>query len=121
MDLGTMTRKLTALRYRSKQDFIEDLNLIWENCLRFNVDSNYGLRWKALFMREQTEKLVPIIPNIIIRDRAEIEAEERRLHNNDIDMDEDEDMDENENSDDEPIIHPRKRRAPAAKSDGLSG
>ena len=115
MDLGTMTRKLTALQYRSTRDFIEDLDLIWQNCLRLNVDSNNDLREKALFMRKQTEKLVHKIPKIIIRDRVEVEVEERRLHKNDIDMDEDED------SNDEPIIHPRKRRAPAAKRDGISG
>jgi hypothetical protein len=31
-------------------------------------------------MRKETEKLVPLIPDIVIRDRAEVEAEERRLH-----------------------------------------
>ena len=115
MDLGTITRKLTALRYRSKQDFVEDLNLIWQNCLTFNAYSNNDLREKALFMRKQTEELVPIIPNIIIRDRAEIKAEEWRLHDKDIDMDEDED------SDDELIIHSRKRGVLAVKSDGILG
>ena len=111
MDLGTVTKKLTALAYRSKQDFVNDLDLIWLNCLKFNAHSNPVLYEKALSMHKQAEKLVPIIPNIIIRDKAEIEAEERRLHDNDIYMDDADD------SDDQPIIYPRKRSALAERSD----
>ena len=104
MDLGTVTKKLTTLAYRSKQDFVNDLNLIWQNCIKFNADLNHVLCEKALSMREKAEKLISIIPNITIRDRAEIEAEEWRLHDDDINMDKADD------SDDEPIIYPRKRR-----------
>lgn len=110
MDLGTMTKKLKTLAYRSKQDFVEDLNLIWQNCLKYNANPEHFLRKKALFMRKETDKLVPLIPNIIIRDRADVEAEERRLQNGDINMDGDED------SDDEPIISSRGRKAPGKKA-----
>ena len=61
-------------------------------------------------MRKETDKLVPLIPNITIRDRADVEAEERRLQNGDINMDGDED------SDDEPIISSRGRKAPGKKA-----
>jgi transcriptional activator SPT7 len=37
MDLGTITKKLQALQYMSKQDFANDLYLIWENCLTYNT------------------------------------------------------------------------------------
>ena len=105
-----MTKKLKTMAYRSKQDFVEDLNLIWQNCLKYNANPEHFLRKKALFMRKETEKLVPLIPNITIRDRADVEAEERRLQNGNINMDGDED------SDDEPIISSRGRKAPSKKA-----
>ncbi len=83
MDLGSITKKLKTLVYTSKQQFVDDLNLIWSNCLKYNFNPDHFLRKKALFMRKETEKLVPLIPNIVVRDRAEIEAEERRMFNSD--------------------------------------
>lgn len=110
MDLSTMTKKLKAVQYKSKQEFVGDLNLIWANCLKYNANPEHFLRKHALFMRKETEKLVPLIPDITIRDRAEVEAEERRLHNADGDLDGAED------SDDEPIISSRGRKAPGKKA-----
>ena len=110
MDLSTMTKKLKGVQYKSKQEFVEDLNLIWANCLKYNADPAHYLRKHALFMRKETEKLVPLIPDIVIRDRAEVEAEERRLHNAEGDLDGAED------SDDEPIISSRGRKAPGKKA-----
>ena len=79
MDIGTMVKKLKSLQYKSKKDFVDDLNLIWANCLKYNADPAHFLRKKALYMRKETEKLVPLIPDIVVRDRAEVEAEEKRL------------------------------------------
>ena len=78
MDIGTMVKKLKSFHYKSKKDFVDDLNLIWSNCLKYNADPAHFLRKKALYMRKETEKLVPLIPDIVVRDRAEIEAEEKR-------------------------------------------
>lgn len=103
-----MTKKLKGLQYKSKQEFVEDLNLIWSNCLKYNANPEHFLRRHALFMRKETEKLVPLIPDIVIRDRAEVEAEERRQRNVDGDPGED--------SDDEPIISSRGRKAPGKKA-----
>lgn len=110
MDLGSMTKKLKAVQYKSKQEFVDDLNLIWANCLKYNANPEHFLRRHALFMRKETEKLVPLIPAIVIRDRAVVEAEERRLHNGDAEV---EGLDE---SDDEPIISSRGRKAPGKKA-----
>ncbi|KAL8674757.1 MAG: hypothetical protein Q9168_000841 [Polycauliona sp. 1 TL-2023] len=110
MDLGTMTKKLKNVQYKSKQDFVTDLNLIWSNCLGYNQNPEHFLRRHALFMRKETEKLVPLIPAITIRDRAEVEAEERRLHQAEVDID------GGEESDDEPIISSRGRTAPGKKA-----
>lgn len=110
MDLGTMTKKLKAVQYKSKQEFVTDLNLIWDNCLKYNANPDHFLRRHALFMRKETEKLVPLIPAIVIRDRAAVEAEERRLHHGEAEAD---GLDE---SDDEPIISSRGRKAPGKKA-----
>lgn len=99
-----MTKKLKALQYKSKQEFVDDLNLIWANCFKYNTNPEHFLRKHALYMRKETEKLVPLIPEIIIRDRAEVEAEERRLQLADLDG--------AEESDDEPIMSSRGRKAP---------
>ncbi|KAL1997799.1 hypothetical protein VTN02DRAFT_724 [Thermoascus thermophilus] len=108
MDLGTMTKKLKALQYKSKQEFVDDLNLIWSNCLKYNTNPDHFLRKHALYMRKETEKLVPLIPDIVIRDRAEVEAEERRMQLAELDG--------GEESDDEPIMSSRGRKAPGKTS-----
>lgn len=103
-----MTKKLKSCQYKSKKEFVDDLNLIWSNCLKYNTNPDHFLRKHALYMRKETEKLVPLIPDIVVRDRAEVEAEERRLQLAE--------MDGAEESDDEPIMSSRGRAAPAKKS-----
>ena len=110
MDLGTMTKKLKNVQYKSKQEFVDDLNLIWANCLKYNGSPEHYLRRHALFMRKETEKLVPLIPAIVIRDRADVEAEERRQQLADAEID------GVEESDEEPIIASRGRKAPGKKT-----
>ena len=105
-----MTKKLKAVQYKSKQDFVHDLSLIWENCLLYNGNPEHFLRRHANFMKKETEKLVPLIPEITIRDRAEVEAEERRLHQAEADVD------GGDESDEEPIITQRARKAPGKKA-----
>ncbi|THC99017.1 hypothetical protein EYZ11_001491 [Aspergillus tanneri] len=103
-----MTKKLKALQYKSKQDFVDDVNLIWSNCFKYNTNPDHFLRKHALYMKKETEKLVPLIPDIVIRDRAEVEAEERRLQLAELDG--------AEESDDEPIMSSRGRKAPGKSS-----
>ena len=38
MDLGTMSKKLKAQQYNSKDDVAADLQLIWDNCMYYNSD-----------------------------------------------------------------------------------
>jgi transcriptional activator SPT7 len=94
MDIGTMMKKLKQFAYKSKKEFVDDLMLIWSNCLKYNADPAHFLRKKALYMRKETEKLVPLIPEIVIKDRAEVEAEERRMRNGDADADAAEDSED---------------------------
>ncbi|TGO69319.1 hypothetical protein BOTNAR_0012g00060 [Botryotinia narcissicola] len=100
MDLGTMTKKLKTHQYRSKSEFVADLDLIWENCLNYNGADKHPLRRNAESMRKEAAKLIPLIPDLVIRPRAEVEAEERRKQNGGDDADE---------SDDEPIMSSRGR------------
>ncbi|ATZ47584.1 Bcspt7 [Botrytis cinerea B05.10] len=100
MDLGTMTKKLKQHLYRSKSEFVADLDLIWENCLNYNGADKHPLRRNAENMRKEAAKLIPLIPDLVIRPRAEVEAEERRKQNGGDDADE---------SDDEPIMSSRGR------------
>lgn len=113
MDIGSMIKKLKTFAYKSKKEFVSDLSLIWSNCLTYNGDPNHPLRKKALYMRKETDKLVPLIPDITVRDRAEVEAEERRLQNLDIDLEGGEDSD-----DDQPIMASRGRKAPSKGKKG---
>lgn len=69
-------KKLKGHQYKSKKEFIEDLNLIWANCLAYNADPTHYLRKHAKAMQKATQNLIPLIPDIVIRDRAEVEAEE---------------------------------------------
>ncbi|CAN9314716.1 unnamed protein product [Alternaria alternata] len=113
MDIGTMMKKLKQLQYKSKKEFVEDLMLIWSNCLKYNADPSHFLRKKALHMKKETEKLVPLIPDITVRDRAEVEAEERRMRNGDADADGADDSE-----DEEPIMASRGRKAPSKGGKG---
>ncbi len=132
MDIGTMMKKLKQLQYKSKKEFVEDLMLIWSNCLKYNADPSHFLRKKALHMKKETEKLVPLIPEITVRDRAEVEAEERRMRNGDIDADGADDSEDGmltQNSRnytmltglaEEPIMASRGRKAPIKGGKGSS-
>ncbi|KXH51550.1 hypothetical protein CNYM01_09711 [Colletotrichum nymphaeae SA-01] len=104
MDMGSMTKKIKSLTYKSKAEFVTDLNLIWDNCLRYNQDMGHPLRRMANGMRKEAEKLIPLIPDLVIRPRAEVEAEERRKQNGG-------EEDGGDDSDDEPIMSSRGRTA----------
>jgi transcriptional activator SPT7 len=106
MDLGTMTKKLKGLQFKSKAEFVTDLNLVWDNCLKYNRDAGHPLRRMATGMRKEAEKLIPLIPDLTIRSRAEVEAEERRKQNGG-------DDDGGDDSDDEPIMSSRGRKTGA--------
>ncbi|KAJ3011847.1 UNVERIFIED_CONTAM: Transcriptional activator spt7 [Siphonaria sp. JEL0065] len=66
MDLGTMTKKLHALEYLSKDDFAKDLALIWSNCLTFNIQPESIYRKKAFIMKRKSLDLLKKVPDIKI-------------------------------------------------------
>ncbi|RUS22446.1 LOW QUALITY PROTEIN: hypothetical protein BC937DRAFT_89120 [Endogone sp. FLAS-F59071] len=76
MDLGTVTKKLRSFQYKSKKEFEADLYLIYENCLTYNTNPLSEYRKHAYAMKRKTAALLLQVPEIVIRDRAELEAEE---------------------------------------------
>jgi hypothetical protein len=36
MDLGTIKKKLSHNVYISAQNFVDDMQLVWTNCIRYN-------------------------------------------------------------------------------------
>ena len=40
MDLGTIKKKLQHNCYATPQDFVADMTLIWENCIKYNGSDN---------------------------------------------------------------------------------
>ena len=89
MDLGTVMKKLKQLAYKSKKEFVDDLMLIWQNCLTYNADPSHYIRKHAMAMKKMTLNLIPLIPEITIRDRAEVEAEEAGIQDADAEAESD--------------------------------
>jgi transcriptional activator SPT7 len=115
MDIGTMMKKLKTFQYKNRAEIVGDLNLIWNNCLAYNSDPNHPLRKKALYLQKKTDELIRHIPDVEVRDRAEVEAEERRNARLDAELDGIEDSD-----DEEPIMASRGRKAPSKSNKGTS-
>jgi transcriptional activator SPT7 len=115
MDIGTMMKKLKTLQYKNRTEIVADLNLIWNNCLLYNSDPNHPLRKKALYLQKKTDELIRHIPDVEVRDRAEVEAEERRNARLDAELEGIEDSD-----DEEPIMASRGRKAPSKSNKGGS-
>ncbi|CAR29612.1 ZYRO0G12804p [Zygosaccharomyces rouxii] len=75
MDLNTVLKKLKTFQYNSKQEFVDDIMLIWKNCLTYNSDPSHFLRGHAIAMQKKSMQLIPLIPNIVIRNRVDVEKE----------------------------------------------
>lgn len=75
MDLNTVLKKLKTFQYESKQAFVDDIMLIWKNCLTYNSDPSHFLRGHAIAMQKKSLQLLPLIPDIVIRNRADVEKE----------------------------------------------
>lgn len=74
MDLNTILKKLKSFQYKSKQQFVEDVMLIWKNCLTYNTEPKHFLRIHAIAMQKKSMSLIPLIPDITVKDRSEVEA-----------------------------------------------
>ena len=57
MDLSTIKKKLKANKYRKNQDFIDDIQLIWENCKHYNLDTSNIYR-SSLKMEKLSKRIL---------------------------------------------------------------
>jgi transcriptional activator SPT7 len=64
MDFDTIHTKMKNLQYQSKQQFLDDVELIYSNCFQYNTQPNHYLRKCASAMRKKTEQLSGSIPDI---------------------------------------------------------
>ena len=116
MDLNTVLKKLKTFQYRSKQEFVDDILLIWKNCLTYNSDPSHFLRAHALAMQKKSLQMIPMIPNITIKKRSDVEREMDE-------MEKDKDYEEEEGIDEEVAGSGRKglnmgAHKPAKQSEG---
>lgn len=75
MDLGTVLKKLKSFAYQSRQQFADDLYLIYQNCMTYNSDPASVYRKHAIAMKKRTQQLLETVQDVTIRDRADVEAE----------------------------------------------
>ena len=56
MDLSTIKKKITKGKYNNNQAFANDVQLIWDNCKKYNIETSeiYDL---ALKMEKNAKKL----------------------------------------------------------------
>lgn len=106
MDISSMIKKLKQLSYGSKKEFVEDLDLMWTNCFKYNTDSAHPIRKKGEHLKKVSARLIPLIPDIVVRNRSDVDAEERAQRQ----------AEEDSDDDDEPIVATRGRKAPSKKS-----
>ena len=56
MDFGTIKHKLSNYKYRTLQSFLDDMNLVFDNCIRFNgEESSVGRMCRTV--REEYQRL----------------------------------------------------------------
>ncbi|TIC05020.1 Bromodomain-containing protein [Wallemia mellicola] len=61
MDLSTISKKIKSKLYSNKLQFKYDLDLIWSNCLVYNVDPNHPLRSHAIHLRTKSNQLLDFV------------------------------------------------------------
>jgi len=60
MDLGTCKKNLLKNKYASYQAFLDDLQLIWDNCKTYNV-SGSSIYQAAEWLEKQTKKFAKTV------------------------------------------------------------
>ncbi|ORX41466.1 hypothetical protein BCR36DRAFT_339426 [Piromyces finnis] len=82
MDLSLMSRKLKGLQYNSKEEFSNDLELIWSNCLAYNTDPKSPFRMHAMKMRVKANSLMKSVPDVTIKIKGDSDSEDDASHLN---------------------------------------
>lgn len=79
MDLSTMLRKLKAMVYNSRREFLADLNRIYNNCFTYNTDPGSMLRVHVTMLRDKWVRLLAEVPEIEIRTVAVAPSDQASL------------------------------------------
>lgn len=66
MDLGTIGKKLKNQEYNNKQQFIDDLNLIFSNCFTYNTAEDSIYRQHIQMLRDKWTYLLKSVPEIVV-------------------------------------------------------
>ena len=66
MDLGTIGKKLKTQEYNNKQQFIDDLNLIFSNCFTYNTAEDSIYRQHIQMLRDKWTYLLKSVPEIVV-------------------------------------------------------
>ncbi|ORY98465.1 hypothetical protein BCR43DRAFT_512654 [Syncephalastrum racemosum] len=108
MDLGTVTKKMKALQYRSKKEFASDLYLIYDNCLLYNTNPQASeYRKHAYAMRRKTDRLLSRVPDIVIKDKIDADVEDFG--------------DEGSDDNDSEVLRPSRKTPGGSKQPGRKG
>ncbi|KAJ3350756.1 Transcriptional activator spt7 [Allomyces javanicus] len=67
MDFTRMRNKMLQFEYKSKNDFLKDLDLIYTNCMTYNSHPESVYRTFGTLLKEQTEVLAMTIPDVVVR------------------------------------------------------
>ncbi|CAG8473486.1 2051_t:CDS:10 [Diversispora eburnea] len=74
MDFTQIAKKLKMHEYNNKQEFADDLYLIYSNCLKYNSNPDHIFREYARAMKEKTDELLVNVRDITIKSREEFLA-----------------------------------------------
>ena len=66
MDLSTIGKKLKSQEYNNKQQFVDDLNLIFSNCFSYNTAEDSIYRQHIQMLRDKWTYLLKSVPDIVI-------------------------------------------------------
>merc|ERR1719367_1604266 len=85
MDLETMSKKIVSHKYHSRQEFVDDMKLIYTNSLTFNGE-NHEVTTRAKFLLDTVEDtLVPFADHCEPLEANIREAQKRALEQADLD------------------------------------
>eukprot|EP00835_Amoeboradix_gromovi_P004490 NODE_352_length_10276_cov_0.244178.p6 type:complete len:243 gc:universal NODE_352_length_10276_cov_0.244178:4025-4753(+) len=76
MDLSRVAKNLKNSLYKTKLEFQNDINLIVDNCLLYNVDADNIYRSFSLSLRDRCHALMHDVPDIRIKHISKLTAEE---------------------------------------------
>merc|ERR1719228_3281032 len=85
MDLETISRKITSHKYHSREDFVKDMKLIFQNSLTFNGENSEFTHKAKVLVETVEETLVPFADHCESLEVSIRETQQRALEQADLD------------------------------------